>query len=494
MRETADEVVTVSIFSFRYVFKSNHRARLDMIVGADRVPAQVRTPPSGAIFCAPHGDDQTGTGAEASPFQTVDAAVSVAQPGDTIYLRPGQYPPTDISRSGEAGARLVVTTLPGEERQAIIDGSGVAGNGMTIYGQEHIDILNLTFRNIISQSAVQIGGANNISVQGCQIYAVDRSAIICHGTNAVKYRDGPDTSIHMANILIKGNDCYDCYRLAAGNEVISIGAGVSNIIIEHNHIHDSLQYGIDLKVGVQDAIVRRNYIWGVKNHAIYLDCAKKFLRRIQVYDNWIWGPGAERVGNTGIVMAREAEGDAAQSELTDIDIYNNRIFGVRRNGIMAFAHGANGGDQPLGSISNVRIRFNTVYDCGKDSDREELRVADWHSGPYAASGVVSGFDVIGNVFWRPGGAKVNGKQAMARNPEFTYADNVETDPGFVDPDVVPAIPAGFLPEITLPDFSLRAGSAAIGAVSRVHVVSPFETDANGVFRSGGDAGALSYTT
>ena len=78
--------------------------------------------------------------------------------------------------------------------------------------------------------------------------------------------------------------------------------------------------------------------------------------------------------------------------------------------------------------------------------------------------------MIGNVFWRPSGAKVNGKQAMARNPEFTYADNVETDPGFVDPDVVPVISAGFLPQITLPDFSLRAGSPAIGAVSRAHVV------------------------
>ena len=497
MRMVGSGEMTVSNVSFRKVLKGNDALTVTLMVGDTELPFTVRTRAVGELHVAPWGSAKTGTGAQSSPFKTVAQAMAVAQPGDTIYLRPGVYAPFNVSVGGTNDNRTKITTLPGEERQAIVDGGGVPGGGISIYGVDHVDILNLTIRNITSQSAVQMGGGHHIRVEGCQIHTIDRSAILCHGTNAVAYRDGPDSSIHMTNILIKGNDCYDCYRVGAGNEVISVAAGVSNIIIEDNDIHDSLQYGIDLKVGVQDAIVRRNRIWGVKEHGIYLDAAKKFLRRIQVYDNWVWGPGRNHVANqpmlglNGIALAREAEGDASQSELSDINIYNNRVFGMRQQGILAFGHGSNGGDQPDGSISNISIRFNTVYDCGKDGAREELRVADWTSGAYKTNGIVSNFEVIGNILYRPGGGTVFGAQAMINNPEFTYERNVTADPLFANPDRAVVIPDGFLPVIELPDFSIGAGSLAIDTTRGTDAAAPFDKDANGITRGDpANAGAL----
>ena len=476
----------VSDVSFRKILKGNDPLSVTLQAGDVRIPASVRTRSTGVLFCATHGSDKTGTGNEVSPFRNVNAAMAAAQPGDTIYLKPGSYDPFSITVSGAANDdRLTITTEPGYERQAIIDGNRVFAGGISCYGQDNIDILNLTIRDIRTNSAIQMGVGDNISVQGCQIHGIHRSAILCHGTEAVAYRDGPDTSIYMTNILFKGNDCYDCYRVGSGNEIISVAAGVEDIIIEDNDIHDSLQFGIDLKVGVQDAIVRRNRVWGVKEHGSYVDAAKKFARRIQIYDNLVWGLGFNHVTNqpmrglNGIVLAREAEGDASQSELSEIDIYNNRVFGMLQQGFLAFAHIPNGGDQPDGTISDIRVRFNTFYDCGKDGVREEVRVADWTGGAYAANGVVNGFDVSGNIISRPGGGRVFGAQAMIDNPQFTYENNITDDPLFADADREVVIGEGFLPDITLPDFAIGTGSPAIDTTD---APTPFHVDAKGDLR------------
>lgn len=64
-----------------------------------------------AIYLAPNGDD-AGDGSKARPFATLAKAVSVATPGQTIYIRGGTYRPTrpvDITTSGTAGRPITLT-------------------------------------------------------------------------------------------------------------------------------------------------------------------------------------------------------------------------------------------------------------------------------------------------------------------------------------------------------------------------------------------------
>ena len=69
-----------------------------------------------AIFLAPNGDD-AGDGSLAKPYATLAKAVSVAKPGQIIYMRGGTYRPTqpvEITTSGTGGQPITLTEYRGE--------------------------------------------------------------------------------------------------------------------------------------------------------------------------------------------------------------------------------------------------------------------------------------------------------------------------------------------------------------------------------------------
>jgi Pel9A-like, right handed beta helix region/Protein of unknown function (DUF1565) len=93
------------------------------------VPAQVvgvngaaAGPLAGMLVVATNGND-ADAGTVDRPLLTIQKAVDLARPGDTISLRAGRYAPTknvQVTHSGTATARITMTSFPGEH--AIIDG------------------------------------------------------------------------------------------------------------------------------------------------------------------------------------------------------------------------------------------------------------------------------------------------------------------------------------------------------------------------------------
>jgi len=66
-------------------------------------------------YVANNGSDY-GSGTEPDPYLTIDKAVSMVQPGETIYIKGGNYnlvTPINISKSGNEGALISLFAIPG---------------------------------------------------------------------------------------------------------------------------------------------------------------------------------------------------------------------------------------------------------------------------------------------------------------------------------------------------------------------------------------------
>ena len=139
----------------------------------------------------------SGSGTEQSPFLTIEKAVSMVQPGQTIFITGGTYnlvTPVTIAKSGTeaalismfatTGARAVLNfsgqPLDGSNRGIRLTGSywhirgiditGAGDNGMKIEGGSNNIIENCAFyRN--RDSGLQIdGGASSNTVKNCDSY------------------------------------------------------------------------------------------------------------------------------------------------------------------------------------------------------------------------------------------------------------------------------------------------------------------------------------
>jgi hypothetical protein len=89
-------------------------------VDTPRPTASAPLPPGAnapaGIYLSPTGSDD-GDGSLERPFATLGQAVSVVEPGQTIYMRGGTYRPTkpvDITISGTADRRITLTAYAGE--------------------------------------------------------------------------------------------------------------------------------------------------------------------------------------------------------------------------------------------------------------------------------------------------------------------------------------------------------------------------------------------
>lgn len=189
----------------------------------------------------------------------------------------------------------------------------------------------------------------------------------------------------------------------------------------------------------------------------------------------------------GIVLSREAGSNTIDYDtfvvqegveefvqtLANVDIYNNLVWDCEEAGLFLQKHPQK--DGPHGAINSIRIRFNTIYNCGLTSGND-LNLYGW--GDLGIT--LNGIDLIGNVAFnssRPISlAQTVIPAGVTIDDNLNFGDGDNTDPEFVDPDTPVVIGSGVLPTIILPDFSLSAGSPAIGTVDAAYSVAPFDTD------------------
>jgi hypothetical protein len=511
-------------------------------IAATQEPAQGRE-----IFVAATGSDTAGSGTLEAPFREPGQAAAIATPGDTIYLRPGTYAPFEITASGTPDNPIRITTLPDEAHQAVIRGDfdqhvvhggpGVARDntiqdGVVVLGASHVEIRNLAVE-WVSRNGIMIEGQSGVSmtgitVAGCRTRNTGSSGVSCIGLESGNDVLPIGEPTRIRDVVIELNDISTTnlpsdYRQGRQGvvEAISVGKAVANVVTRWNHIHDTLQYGIDYKHGVDGGAIYENVMVDVEKHGIYLDTNRRYLNDIRIYNNI-----CVRCGS-GVALAREADFDGTlspgsgtfetpepgsplaleiadmQQTLARIDVYNNIFAEIEGTGILLYRHFNSTdpaglpwqSDSPHGSIEDVRVRFNTIYNCALRGSGNEIRAVGWTDQAFLDAGIASGVEIVGNLAYRspenPATTKVF-ENRFAGLAGFSVAANVtDADPLFTAPDTTAtvAFDGTSRPVVSGPDFTLQEGSPAIGVVAG-YGATPFNIDASGDARPDpADAGA-----
>ncbi|MFZ2287109.1 MAG: right-handed parallel beta-helix repeat-containing protein [Bacteroidales bacterium] len=127
---------------------------------------------SQSYYVSATGSD-SNSGTIASPFLTIAKAVTMVQPGETIYVRGGTYNLTatiTLGKSGTANSRISLISYPGEKPVLDFSAQALGGNnrGMVITGSYWlIRGLNITGAG---DNGMLISGGNNNTVELCSFY------------------------------------------------------------------------------------------------------------------------------------------------------------------------------------------------------------------------------------------------------------------------------------------------------------------------------------
>jgi hypothetical protein len=317
-------------------------------------------------------------GTENSPYKTIAKAISVANAGDTIYVKAGTYTEAALSKnaihitkSGQSGNPIVISAYPGDKHKAIID-----GGGFFIDRASHIEIRDFKIQNAQNSDnrryGVRVIGsddpsntpATDIVIDGNWTYNTQSSGISVWG---VAGRQPVGDLNNIRNITITNNKIERCTE-GGSNECITVANGVYNVEVGHNELLNNRMSdpskgaeGIDLKEGVINGTIHHNTIHDFVDNAIYLDgggywieegfnYAVPVIRNIDIYSNYIYD-----ADKTGIYVVNEGP-----SIVEDINIYNNVINGIKNSGIQ-FYHHPDAPDGSTATIRDINVYNNTIY-------------------------------------------------------------------------------------------------------------------------------------
>jgi len=255
--------------------------------------------PEGVRCVAPAGEPE-------SEYQTIQAAVEAAGPGDRVAVFAGTYAGFSVERGGQEAARLRISAV---EAGVLIDGDGP------------------------TTDAIRLEDVSDVTIEG---FTIEGPTEACIGAR------GADPERPMARLEIRGNTCR-----RSGHEGFYLSE-VSRSLIEDNSISETGQNGEP------------------RGHGIYLANAgsdSTTLRGNQIHDlaaeesAGIHFNGDLSVGGDGIIEGLVVEGnvlfglvhnalnmDGVQRSL----ITNNLVFDVQAHALRAYA--IDGAAGPVGLV------------------------------------------------------------------------------------------------------------------------------------------------
>jgi parallel beta helix pectate lyase-like protein len=190
----------------------------------------------------------TAPGDSAQPFQTIQHAANLVNPGDTVVVRNGVYPVLDIERGGTPGRYVVF--------RAAVQWGAILDGGQTSHTQPDG-----------AEYGVYLG-AGFVRVQGFEIRNV--------------WHDGISPASGVSDFQITGNHIHDVGRYC---ETSGIGlSGMTfindNVVIEQNLIHD-----IGRDSTGENGCTPGNDFWQNHDHGIYLSSGTNVIVRNNVFYN-----------------------------------------------------------------------------------------------------------------------------------------------------------------------------------------------------------------
>lgn len=294
-------------------------------------------------------------------FSSIQEAVDNAAPGDIIEIEAGSYEPFTVATSGTDGQPITIRSVSGAE-DVVIDGTGTSVRALIeIVGQSHISVSGFNLQNA-PQHGIYVEGSDAISegitIEGNLVAGTGSSGIHVNGVNTSGLA-AVDT-FYLKDVAILNNEVTRTNTANGVNEAITLGAGVQGFVIDGNHVHNTQQYGIDVKAGAKDGRVSNNSIHDIEHYGIYIDAGSRTIENVIVEDNFV-----ENATN-GIVIARESRRDPDNPNIINVDIVNNSVLNVSNMGIMVHRHIDDSGQ---GVIQGVNIEGNSINGAAADAIR-----------------------------------------------------------------------------------------------------------------------------
>jgi hypothetical protein len=390
-------------------------------------------------YVATTGSNNNNNGTSPNtPWRNVNYAASRAGAGDVVNIASGTYiEQVKITNSGTPGQYIkfvgVGSTKP------IITGAGLCID-FTINNQYDKAVISaigksyIILENLEVQYSPYIGiafigpNATDITIRNCKTYRTLGSGIYCmgYGTNYNGLTKLEIVDCEVAESHYLSGNFYE--------EAISVVGQASNISIHGNYVHDiglgndrGGPLGIDLKVGVKDAIIFDNLVENVKNASgIYSDGYDFTNDNINIYNNTI-----RNCKDFGITFGAEQGGKTINSSA-----YNNLIYGCEYGGIVVAGQGTN-------TIANINIYNNTVYKNRAGSinvtgstglvvvKNNILAENEFSNGVFVETSNKSNIVMDNNIVWSNRGRNWNdppleelsGTNAINADPLFAWAGN-----------------------------------------------------------------------
>ena len=301
------------------------------------------------------GGNNANTGTINSPVKTIQYALGLTVPGDTVMVRGGTYyEQLTIPRSGLLGKNITVKAYPGE--RPVIDGSTITVSGgqaiVSMSGIRYVVLDGLDICNLITgvpntdPEGVSINGASHdITIRNCAIYNIKNTASLANGRSGHAILVlGTDNTTAISNLVITGCTVHDTQTGTSEN--ITLAGNVDSFTISHNTLYNTENIGIIIAGGdnlnpsgnvavnyARNGVVSDNTLynismsnnvatWGANNYgaiAIYL-CggAGTIVERNIVYNS-----------DRGIGLVSESSIYATRTSI----VRNNFVYGCWRTGI-----------------------------------------------------------------------------------------------------------------------------------------------------------------
>lgn len=327
-------------------------------------------------------------------FTSIQEAIDFAGAGDIIQVDSGSYEPFRVTKSGLVDKPIKIESVSGKA-DVLIDGIHTDEKALvTISGQNHVYISGLQLVNA-PNFGIYVEGSSQIN----RGITIENNLIDTTGSSGI-HVNGIDMSglteidkFYLEDVIIRNNEVTNTNTPNGVNEAISIGGGVDGFIVERNHVHNTEQYGIDVKAGAKNGIVSENIIHDVEFHGIYIDAGSRTISNVLVEGNKISN------ASNGIVVAREARRDPENPNIYNIDVLRNEISDVDEFGVLLYRHVDDSGS---GVIQGVGIHSNVIEGAGLDG----IRVANVDEFSNEISITDNAISNSGRAIWENSGATV----------------------------------------------------------------------------------------
>jgi cysteine-rich repeat protein len=435
-------------------------------------------------------------------FPTIQAALNVAAPGDTVSVKDTAGPYHEkitFPTSGTPGAYVTLQAFPGYH--PILDGTGIAGSNMVLIDtKSYVKLIGFEIRNnlkVSDGSGIRVlGSGSHIELRNNEIHDI-------RGSNAMGITVYGTAATSISNLLIDGNQIHDCEP--ARSEALTLNGNVEQFEVTNNVVRDVNNIGIDFIGGetsiqpdstkvARNGVCRGNQVYRARSiygggyaGAIYVDGGKDIVIERNTVSQ----------SDLGIEIGAENPGIVASGVIVrDNLVYHNDKVGIAFGGYAA----------SVGRVKNCSFLNNTCYQ--NDTLNQGLGEL-WIQ--YAEDNVIRNnlfYSTAQNVLLYSEAGNVNNAldynlwfaDAGAGSATFVWQSTVygsfaayragsgeDANSVFVDPQLLNPAAA---------NFHLQSASPAVNAGDPAFVAGGGETDIDGAARvSGGrvDIGADEVT-